>query len=719
MYGAIAAAGALAVGEISFNLSHQSHPMKSTERIPYQWGNVAIGGGGTVPGIVFHPQVPDLIYLHTDVGGAFRWDLVHQRWIPLLDWIDWTQDNLYGVESLAIDPGDISGNTVYVALGMYDINWATPPRGTIAKSMDRGKTWTLTSISGKIGPSSNWSQKFGGRLAVDPNLGSSIYYASAGDGLWRSMDAAKTWQQITSAPTGDLTGKGQWGGSIGLTFVVFDRSSGSAGSSTNIIYLGVWNEGIYQSTDAGQSWGLLDNSPTQPNRAAIDASGILYVTHALGVAKWENKSWTDVTPPSERDKEFVAVAVDPFSQHLIVCRYEATFNMPMYLSVDKAANWSLIHYSRKNNVPWWPDDFWSAATFCLAFDPHHRHRVYYTDWHGIWYTDNITHMPSTWMPLEQGHEETYFFLLKCPPTGALLLSGAADICGFRHTSLTDFPRTFLNNPRFQHTTGLDFSEAHPNFVARCGGYTSKRPGGGGYSIDNGVTWTSFASLPQPDSASGRIAVSANHQHIIWMPMGDIPYVSKDNGTTWIPAKGAPAATVPGDEVWHQHQPLASDRVDGSLFYLIDGRNGKFYNSIDGGLTWQATGSKLPLTGWQKVEANFTAARDVWVSLGWYGLWRSTDGGKIFIQIPNIRSQLHTFGAPPPGSKTPTLFVYGWLNDAIQGIYRSDDLGDTWKRIDAPQQPVGNSPNTMAADRQVFGRVYIGTSGRGILYASLS
>ena len=52
----------------------------------YQWQNVAIGGGGFISGIITSKTEQNLVYARTDVGGAYRWDVAGNKWMPLLDW---------------------------------------------------------------------------------------------------------------------------------------------------------------------------------------------------------------------------------------------------------------------------------------------------------------------------------------------------------------------------------------------------------------------------------------------------------------------------------------------------------------------------------------------------------------------------------------------------------------------------------------------------------
>jgi xyloglucan-specific exo-beta-1,4-glucanase len=127
------------------------------------WRSVSIGGGGFITGLILHPKEKDVVYARVDVAGLFRWDEAAAAWKPLNDWMDETQKNDYGIESVAVDPQD--ANVVYMATGQYPF-----PAGKIYRSADRGDTWRLISPPG-------WNVEMGGggekrwageRLVVSP-----------------------------------------------------------------------------------------------------------------------------------------------------------------------------------------------------------------------------------------------------------------------------------------------------------------------------------------------------------------------------------------------------------------------------------------------------------------------------------------------------------------------------------------------------------------------
>jgi photosystem II stability/assembly factor-like uncharacterized protein len=49
-----------------------------------------------------------------------------------------------------------------------------------------------------------------------------------------------------------------------------------------------------------------------------------------------------------------------------------------------------------------------------------------------------------------------------------------------------------------------------------------------------------------------------------------------------------------------------------------------------------------------------------------------------------------------------------------GFFRSDDKGATWLRINDDQHQFGFC-NLIIGDMRVYGRAYVGTGGRGIVY----
>jgi hypothetical protein len=673
------------------------------ETAAYRWQNVAIGGGGYVTGIAVHPSEPDLVYVRTDIGGALRWRLAG-GWQQLLDHFGPNDDNLYGVESIALDPGD--PDVIYAAVGKYRNAVAEPgstlPLHDILKSTDRGESWVHTGIPVAMGANEYWRWA-GERLAVDPNDGRVIYFGSRDQGLWCSTSAAEpgSWQQLAFPTTGE--------GGAGLLFVLFDPRSGGAGRPSQSIYVGVRGAGVYRTEDGGARWALLEGSPRDLFRAALGSDGTLFISHDTGVARFANGDWQEIAPERAR---FCALAVDANDpQHLLAVRLEHTFNNTIYRSLDGGATWRPIQAEYQSDVPWWPRAFWAAAVSAIAIDPQRHGRVWYTDWFGTWRTDDIAATPSEWVTSESGHEELVVFALLSPPVGPLLFSGVADVSGFCHKDLTIFPDR--QNTLFQDATSIDLAAQQPSTLAIVGGHRDRDGSGAGQiSFDGGESWQDFASLPT-GARNGRIALSADGSSIVWLPESLMPFVSTDGGASWTPSASAPAGAQI-DNVWRWQQPLAADRNEAQRFYLFDRSSGLLYRSDDGGLNWRP-GAQLAQTDHESVRSAPGLPGEVWVSLNHGGLWRSSDGGQTAHKLAEVeRARMFDFGAPAPGSAQPSVFVYGVVT-GVDGVFRSDDLGISWQQINSTGASVGNAPNAIAGDRQVFGRVYIGTNGHGILY----
>ena len=180
--------------------------------------------------------------------------------------------------------------------------------------------------------------------------------------------------------------------------------------------------------------------------------------------------------------------------------------------------------------------------------------------------------------------------------------------------------------------------------------------------------------------------------------------SFDRGSTWAACGGLPRPL-----------PSAADRVNPRKFYAFDHAAGTFYVSVDRGRNFSPAATGLPTRGGGggAVEAAPGFDGDLWLITGGR-LFRSTDSGQTFRQQEEINKVLKCgFGKAAPDFRFPAVYVVASLND-VEGIYRSDDAGKTFLPVNDKQHQFGWI-NAITGDPRVYGRVYLGTGGRGILY----
>jgi xyloglucan-specific exo-beta-1,4-glucanase len=202
-----------------------------------RWANVKFGGGGYVPGLVFHPTSPDVLYARTDMGGAYRWNAATSAWVPITDGFSAAATFYHGSESMALDPND--DKRVYMSTGMYLSDKAD---ARLYISTDRGDNWTYVNLPFSAASNAQ-GRAVGERLMVDPNNPAILFYATRTTGLWKSADRGQSWQQLASLSSHKMTEEQiaavHWRGVVGVEQVIFDTSTKGAGSATQTIYTAV------------------------------------------------------------------------------------------------------------------------------------------------------------------------------------------------------------------------------------------------------------------------------------------------------------------------------------------------------------------------------------------------------------------------------------------------------------------------------------------------
>jgi photosystem II stability/assembly factor-like uncharacterized protein len=726
----------------------QSAPKPRPASVAYTWKNVQMVGGGFVDGIVFHPTAKGVRYARTDIGGAYRWNEIGHRWEPMLDWVPYENVNWMGVDSIALDASD--PNRLYLACGMYS-NPATPD-GAILRSNDRGKTFQHTNVPIKFG-GNEYGRGHGERLAVDPHDGGILYLGTRHAGLWKSADHAATWTKVESFPDikeAPPTGGWEHGQGRGIAFVLFDPRGGASGKPSSTIYVGVSlekRENLFRSTDAGNSWQAVPGAPVQyaPARAALASDGALYITYAAGPnpyqatngAVWKldtaSGTWTDITPdrPSDgRGFGYGGVSVDAHHPRVLIA---STYSRPrgedVFRSVDGGASWkpvfasggtydfSLAPYVARTPIHW---------LFDIEIDPANSDHAIFTTGYGGYETFNLGAVdlgkPTKWSVMSKGIEETVALDLLSPPEGAHLLSAIGDYGGFVHDDLDKpAPEGAYDRPRFGNTTGLAGAQRSPNMIVRVGRGGGNRGGNIGYSMDGGKTWQGTPSEP-PGSGMGSVAVASDGNVWVWTPERGAVYFTRDSGGRWTKSEGIPENTR-----------VIADPIDPNKFYGLALFDGKLFVSTDGAATFTAQPLTLPdglpkhgaaydndhsdrgdtRGGQDRIYATPGKTGDLWLA-AFNGLYHSADSGLTFARLGHVE-QIHGFGfgQAAPGSTAPTLYLIGVV-DGVRGIFRSTNTAKSWVRINDDQHQWGLLLQ-ITGDPKRYGRVYVGTHGRGVVY----
>ena len=243
-------------------------------------------------------------------------------------------------------------------------------------------------------------------------------------------------------------------------------------------------------------------------------------------------------------------------------------------------------------------------------------------------------------------------------------------------------------------------------------YMAPNNGGVWKTTDFGRTWTPIFD-DQPTGSIGALAVAPSNPDIIYvgsgeglrrpdLSTGDGIYKSTDGGQTW-KHLGLRDGLQIGAILVDPHEP---NRVFVGVLGHPYGPNAErgVFRSLDGGLNWQKVLYKDDNTGAidlafdpgnpQTIYAHMWASRrPPWTTGGSYngpgsGLYKSTDSGTTWRQLtrglPTWSEGLGRIGIGiAPGDPHR---IYALVDSPkLGGLYRSDDAGESWERVNTEQR----------------------------------
>lgn len=671
------------------------------------YGNIQMGGGGFISGIVTSKTEKDLLYVRTDVGGAYRWDAAINEWTPLLDWISSSQLGYLGVESMALDPSN--SNNLYMLVG---ISYFNNGNSAVLRSTDKGKTFSITNITSLFKVHGNgMGRNTGEKLVVDPNLGTILFCGSRSNGLFKSTNSGASWSRVASLNVTTTTTEN------GISFVLFDPTSGTVGSATQTLIAGVsrTGENLYKSNDGGATFSALTGGPTtlMPNRAVLAKDSTLFITYTNLSGLWDINSgqiwkyklstgiWTNITP-SGFTCGFGGISVDPVNPKRVIA---TTLNIyspgdQIFLSTNGGQSWvNKVKTGYKfdpNGVTWAKNGMNLHWAGCIEFDPFNTKRAFVVSGNGLFRTDNIDSTTNVWKFDVKGIEETVPYDMISIPNGPTITS-LADVVG----SVNNDPAVFGEGmtPGYGSYTSVAFAALKPNLVFRTG--ESSGTTGMYYSTTTGKTWTSRIAK----GIKGELAISADGSAVLHCPENSITtYRSLDNGVTWNNVIGLSFACKP-----------VADPVNSAIFYAYNSSTGRMMASYDNGVSFIASGTS-GTGGSNHVITVPGYEGNLWLALYGGGLKRSIDRGASYTKITTVTyCDAVGIGKTAPGAAYPTLFIWGTVS-GVEGLFFSTDEGKTWNRMnDDAHEYGGVVGHFVVGDVNVLGRVYLNTAGRGIVY----
>lgn len=233
------------IGSCSFAQTATTPPVDPKLFQDLRWRMIGPPRAGRVLPVTGVPGQPETYYFGSVGGGAWKTNDAGRTWDPIFD-----SQQVASIGAIAVAPSN--PNIVYVGSGEADMRSSISAGNGMYKSTDAGKTWSFIGLR---------DSRQIGRILVDPQNADSVFVAALGyaygpnseRGVFHSTDGGKNWQRVLF--------KDENTGAIDLAFEP---------GNPQVIFAALWQtrrppwsiyapsngpgSGLYRTNDGGQHW---------------------------------------------------------------------------------------------------------------------------------------------------------------------------------------------------------------------------------------------------------------------------------------------------------------------------------------------------------------------------------------------------------------------------------------------------------------------------------
>lgn len=601
--------------------------------------------------IAISPIDRNLMIFGTDTSGIWRSEDGGCTWFSVNKGV-----NCWGAHDIIFHP--TKKNIVFMIQGGTNSSVPTSQiqnRTTLDglyKSTDGGKSWEqLLSVNVRGSVSTNRLIAF--------DSGENIYFLTS-EGLLKSEDEGATWTTLYSFSL-DFQNTDM----LNYDLCVFDSTI----VFTNDEY------GVFASLDGGASWNRCNIN----NSEKIPAYGIdinpentnvwmccfggenngLYITTNAGtswslVETGEESSYTSNKTPlkvlyGKRNSD---------GNRAIYLLYKQTYT-PFRVSFDEGVTWSSANYSTVDNKSYLP--FYGNA---ISLDPIDENVIYLGCGTLLKSTDSGCTFTANNTP---GYTGAYVAGVEFSNNGDMYLSVVDNgLCKLtEHYDGSEYPTvSFIRPQNYSATGAVAVNPRNENHILyreyKNDGYLLIE------SSDGGITWNDIPSTKGTDGEPGFIKFHNNDEDVIYSSF----FSSYDGGETWVA----------------NSKKIVNVSCDNDIVYSISGKN--LYKSIDRGLSWSLLYS-APV-GISTIMPDLAESDKIWCGLLNGNVVKFSETESVVIDTSNGLSNVAPIAIAQNPNNLQHIVLGGQCTDysianndyyrnynKTPGIYETFDGGETW------------------------------------------